>query len=270
MKRTSLFSTRLVTFVPVMLLLLCLQSCVHYYYGPNSNNIPLLKKKGGLNISAALATSSESSGCELQSSYAFTKHLGAMANFYSASGKYKFSTTNSDNWLFGGTYKQRGSGNYREGGIGYFTNVSSPNIIFEIYGGAGAGSVTNNYSFMQSSKVSAQKWFLQPSIGYTIDGSGLEFALASRFSSVRLKTTQNTVQKDNPAYSDLAEINMKTDHFFWEPGCMIRGGSKKVKFQLQYTYSKENQNHSYLTQHGIFSFGMLFSFSTAKKTIPNT
>ncbi len=183
-----------------------------------------------------------------------------MVNFYSASGGEK--TTNS-----GGSTpnsKDNGSGSYIEGGLGYFTTVNSSDVIFEVYGGVGMGSVTNNYSLGETSKVSVQKLFLQPSIGFII-GPGLEFGLASRFSSVQIKPTLNTIHPDSYDYDAVDELARHTNHFFWEPGFLIRGGSKQVKFQLQWTYSKEKGRHAYITQRGVLALGMLFTLPGSGK-----
>ncbi len=257
-------SKQILAVASLLLLMMLMQSCTHYYYGPNTNNIPLLKKSGDIKFSTAIALASESSGFELQSAGAISNHIAVMANFYSASGREKDSPFLDD--LFNSpnpvSYLENGSGSYMEGALGYFTTIGSPDIIFELYGGLGKGSITNNYSYYEISEVSAKKIFIQPSIGVIVDESNWEIALASRFSSVKLETTKNSVRSDKAAYASLIEINNHGNHFFWEPGFIIRGGLKNAKLQFQYTYSKESGEHMYRTQSNIFSLGLSFSIST--------
>ena len=268
MKRTSLLYPRLVAFIPAFLLLVSLQSCVHYYYGPNSNNIPLLKKSGDMNISAGITEASESSGFEMQSAIAAGKHVGIMVNYYSAKGKDNSSTQIWDGFTYTQTtYNESGSGQYLEGAMGYFTRINET-AIFEVYGGYGTGSITNTYSQFGSTKVSASKLFLQPSFGYSSEKGALEFAISSRFASVSLRPEEQRVVVDgHPAQEALSELRKKTSHFFWEPGFMVRGGFESMKIQLQYTHSSEGGTHNYQTQHGVFSLSLLFRFSTTKNFI---
>ena len=68
-------------FLPV---LFC--SCSHYYYVPNSQNVPLFREKNEYRFSGTLAGVEESSSKELQAAYSVTDHIGVMANFMSAKG----------------------------------------------------------------------------------------------------------------------------------------------------------------------------------------
>ena len=244
--KTRLTLKRLLTIAPVFLLMTTFQSCTHYYYGPNANNIPLLKKSGDVRASLALATAAETGGVELQSAYAISNHVGAMLNFYRAGGSEGAS---------------KGSGTYIEGGAGYFKTLSEERIVLEAYGGAGVGSISNSDSY-GSSKVAAQKMFVQPSIGFSFFDSRLEFAFACRFSHVSLKVTESTMPQTSDGLNDpIGDLKSNPNHFFIEPGFMIRSGFQKVKWQIQYTASKESRHQNYLTQPGIISIGMLFAFS---------
>ena len=78
---------RLLLYVSGVLTMLTSQSCTHYYYGPNSANVPLLEKKGDARIAAGIAGADETTGFEMQTSYAFSNHFGGMINLYKIGGK---------------------------------------------------------------------------------------------------------------------------------------------------------------------------------------
>ena len=266
MKHTSLLYTRGVASIPALLLLVSLQSCVHYYYGPNSNNIPLLKKSGDINISAGISKAPGTSGFELQTAVAAGKHIGIMANYYSSKGEDN-STLRWEGFTNPQTpYNESGSGQYLEGAIGYFTRINDI-AIFEVYGGYGTGSINNSYSQYGSTKLSASKLFLQPSLGFSLENGELEGAVSSRFARVSLTPQGPDVIDSHPAQQAQAELRKMGSHFFWEPGLMLRGGFKNIKLQLQYTHSTEGKRHIYQTQQGVLSLSVLINFSTAETPI---
>src|ERR1044071_1103820 len=83
-------------------------SCTHYYYGPNSANVPLMKKEGDGRISASIASADETTGFELQSAYALGNHFGGMFNFYHAGSREGASSATPDNTT------EKGNGRYFE------------------------------------------------------------------------------------------------------------------------------------------------------------
>ena len=145
-----------------IIFILIASGCTHHYYGPNSVNVPLLREPKNLNLAGAFSAADESSGFEFQSAYAFSKHIGGMINFYSATGSKTSSRNNSNMTL------EKGNGVLGEIGFGYFTPLKNEEWIFEIYGGAGSGRVYNQYSQGEFSKVNLAKLFIQPAIGYKI------------------------------------------------------------------------------------------------------
>lgn len=231
-------------------------SCTHYYYGPNSANVPLLQKKDDGRITASFAAADETSGFELQSAYAFTNHFGAMFNFYTAYGERKSSSSSSS--------YSKGSGTYAEVGGGYYTPLKNANKwIFETYAGAGTGSITNEYSLSEMSKVNITKLFIQPSFGYSNKKGTFQAAIASRFSSVHLNLQQfsSTINSSADNYFDLEDLKNNGNSIYWEPSLLIRAGISKLKVQAEFTSSQAFKKHIYSTQTGIISFGILFSFN---------
>ena len=247
----------------LLLITTLFSSCTHYYYGPNSGNVPLLQAKGDGRISAAIASSDETTGFELQSSYAPVNHFGVMVNLYATGGKNITGSSNGDN------INEKGGGTYAEVGGGYFTTTGvTDKWIFETYFGAGKGTITNNYRRAEKSKTGVIKFFIQPSIGFQNAKGTLQVALASRFSSVDLKVTESNMTTNNNPYdfSQVALVKNNPKHLFWEPAMIIKMGLPNAKVQLQLTPSYEFNKKDIDFQWGVFSIGIIFSFnSTLKK-----
>lgn len=233
------------------------QSCTHYYYGPNSCNVPLLEKKDDVRIAAAIASADETTGFELQTAYAFSNHFGGMFNFYWTRGEDQYNPSGSE------TY-EKGTGVYAEFGGGYFTPLhKSRNWIFETYAGGGTGAVSNTYIPTETSKVSATKIFIQPSIGYANDAGTFHAAVASRFSSVnlKLKSANVTANKNPEDYGQIQDIKADGKNIYWEPSLVLRAGFNKIMFQLQVTRSTPLKNKEYFTQSSVISLGLIFGFN---------
>src|SRR5688572_358912 len=67
-------------------LILMLSSCTHYYYMPNSQNIPLFEGRNEARLSVKAATGDEVNATEVQAAYSPVNHLGVMLNYMSARG----------------------------------------------------------------------------------------------------------------------------------------------------------------------------------------
>ena len=236
--------------VLLIALIISLTSCVHYYYAPNAHNVPLFKEKGETNIIAAISGGDEFSGIEVQFASAVTENIGVMANFITASGD-------------GGVDDQyeSGKGFLFELGAGYYKPLGQK-FVFETYGGAGFGSVKNEYSFGDS-KVKFTRFFIQPNIGFKT--RGFEVAFSARFAglnyhSVNFSSVEQSYDLDNLEY-----IKNNKFSLLFEPSLTIRGGWKGVKVQLQYVLS-ENLNNKYLAQEVMnFNIGMFIDISPKKQ-----
>lgn len=235
-----------------------LGSCTHFYYGPNSNNIPLLQKKGDGRAMAAIASSDETTGFEFQTAYAFSSHVGSMINLYTAAG-------NRETSLSSRSRVEKGSGTIGEIGVGYFTMVKgAENWIFETYAGAGSGSVNNEYGNAEKSKVNLSRVFIQPSIAYS-NGWG-DLAFSSRFSHVNFTVKQADVRSNTRQQSELLYIANNRNHLFWEPSILLRFGFRNAKVQFQVTRSLAFTTKSFSAQQYVVSTGIFFSFSRKPKT----
>jgi len=248
------------TFFTLIPALILFSSCAHYYYAPNTANVPLLKEKNDMRINAGFSGGDEFEGGDLQFAYAVSPHVGVMVNGL-VGGK-------SEEDSYGG--KQSGKGSYGEIGVGYFTAFTEKKLfVFEVYGGAGIGETHHEYGTPNvTSKVSATKFFVQPSIGYTAKKGRFELALGSRFSGVTLKVKEmsNLVHEDmNSYYEDLDYVRNRAFSMMWEPSVRVSMGSKDVKFYFSFTRSF-NLSNSLLPQEPYnASMGIRLTVNTGKK-----
>jgi len=242
------------------LLILCafdLASCTHYYYGPNSANVPLFKEKDEVRLSGAISGADETTGVELQSAYAFGKNFSGIFNFYSAGGSSETSSGSSGNSSI-----EKGNGTLTEIGLGYFKPLKTTEWIFEIYGGAGGGRVNNSYSQSERSKVGLTRLFLQPSFGYSNEKRTLEAAISVRISNVNFRVKESTVApgNNNFTYKQIEDVKTNNNIAFIEPSFLFRGGSKNIKVQFQLTSSAPLKQKLFFTQTLNTSLGIVFSF----------
>ncbi len=221
-------------------------SCSHYYYGPNSNNTPLLKEKEAkLNLQYAATTEFEA--FEVQSAAAISKHTGVMLNYITGGG--------NDNNDFFGSNGESGHAHEFEFGAGYFTPIKNTALVFETFGGMGFGAINNTHYRSELSKVKFTKYFIQPEIG--VRKNGFEFGFSSRFSFVNQTLDFSSVTSDNndDAFDDLIYLKERPGSFLWEPGIVLRAGGQKFLVQVQYTWSTNINNPEMKQEHGIFNIG---------------
>lgn len=236
-------SNSVLCYLILLLLMLSFSSCVHYYYAPNSSNVPLFKEKGEGRINGYYTEGSEISGGEVQAAYSVSNHVGLIFNTAFVSG--------SDD-SYGSNKIDRGNGSLIEGGLGYYQPLTM-NWIFETYGGFGVGQAKNEYSQGGSSKVNFTKYFIQPSLGFTI--KNLDVGIASKFSFLNMKVNGGSYanQYDN---FDLEYIEAHPNSVLWEPSIFIRFGFPELKAQLQYTPSFNLNNKDLAQELDVFSAGI--------------
>jgi len=208
-----------------LLLFWLLASCTHYYYTPNSQNVPLLQEKGESRISASYYGSEESTGFVLNSALSITDNIGLIGNFI------KGGAEESTHW---------GRGNFSELGIGYFIPTGN-NIIFECYGGFGLGNVKNHYSNDFESKMNFSRYYIQPSLGYT--SNVFEFAMSNRFCLLNYYNIQyDSELKEFHQITDIRYISNHENFILIEPAFTLRVGSEKFKIQAQLVRSIPYKN----------------------------
>lgn len=235
-------------------------SCVHYYYAPGSNNVPLFKEKNEMRIQAQYSTvgmdaiSGEGiGGFELQTAYAAGNHLGLQLNYFYAGD------SDPD---YGS-----GNGNYIEAAAGYFKPSKDKKLIFESYGGIGRGSVKSVYKseyINEYAKTSFTKFFVQPSFGFT--STYFSAALSSKFSLVKFDVKSSSLSPENNAddYKYIESFKHNKPYIWWEPGLLIRAGFKEMQLCTQITYSMHGDNAwPYCNLN--YSVGIVFPFNIKSK-----
>lgn len=235
-------------------------SCVHYYYAPGSNNVPLFKEKNEMRIQAKYSTvgldaiSLESiGGFELQTAYAVGQHVGVQLNyFYAGDSDPEYGS---------------GNGNYIEAAAGYFKLLKNNDWIFESYGGIGRGAVNSVYKtayIQESAKTSFTKFFVQPSFGFS--STYFSAAFSSKFSLVNFGVHSSSLsQQHNPDdYGYIESFKHGKSYLWWEPGVLIRAGFKEMQLCMQATYSMHG-NDAWPFCNLNYSIGLIFPFNTRSK-----
>lgn len=236
---------------------------MHYYYAPNSNNVPLFKEKGEGRLQAQFTSTAgqngtdAANGFEIQTAYALGNRSALQLNFFHAS-------ENDEEY-------GSGSGNYIEAAGGYFKPFAKNHMVFETYSGLGFGNVNNafksNYGnyVTEDAKTSITKFFVQPSIGFT--SRYFNAAFSSKFSFVNLGLKRSTLSKENNLYdyNYVESLRKGKSYFFWEPGLMLRGGFEHVQFIIQLTETLLTKDDEPISNTS-FSLGLAIPFNTNPKS----
>lgn len=231
-------------------------SCTHFYYAPNSNNVPLFKEKNEMRASVQYVETSadvdleSASGVEIQTAYAVSNNVGVQLNFMSASLRES---------------EGSGSGTYIEAAGGYFKPIGlQKKFVFETYAGIGLGGIQNHFSSeleYGDVKTSISKFFIQPSFGFTI--THFSAAFSSKFSLVTLDVKNSNLNDNSPEYKFVNSLQGGKSYFFWEPGIMLRTGFKHVQFIIQFTKNTSN-NENVLISTATVSIGAIFPITIKK------
>jgi hypothetical protein len=225
-------------YTSLLVLVIMTASCTHVYYAPNTANAPLLSEKGETRINALYSAGgvSEFSGGELQVAHAIGKNFGLMVNGMAVSRSDEIT-----DWDFNSgttaSHTEKGNGSYIEFAGGYFTTLDkSKKIVFETYGGFGAGSAKNDYDFGDYSKVNSAKIFIQPSIGYRTNY--FEMAVVPKVSFINWNIKEKRISNQgNSDAGEIVAIESKPHFVAFEPALLLRAGGKDFKAQASLSFS---------------------------------
>lgn len=230
----------------ILILLLVMSSCTHYNYVPNMHNVPLFQQKDEFHLDLSGSMGNEFSAFEVQTGFSLGNNFAIIGNGF---------FHDADREMFNDEYCR---GHLIEGGAGAFVPLKN-NMVFESYFGLGFGKIENGYDNSASSKLIFNRYFAQPSIGYTSDF--LDLALSLRFSGLRY----NDIHFDGTLYQDdqvqIQYINRNPFSILIEPAVTLRGGWEHIKFQLQFGYSENLSNPDLLQEDLNASFGIYFTIS---------
>lgn len=223
-------------------------SCSPKYYSPNTQNVPLMREQGQTNLTVAGNTNQ----VEFQGAYGITEHVAVQLN----GGLFIPKDLDNGNG---------GSGNFVEGGAGYFTPVGT-NFVFEAYGLFGFGgfenhlpsTVENHPATTGDISANIARYSIQPSFGYVT--KYFTVAVSSRISSLNY----NKISGDL-IFEDREQVNYLKENkslMLLEPALTIRGGLQKFKLQLQVGGSFNLSNNSFRQDNAFMTLGLNFNFGT--------
>lgn len=245
------------TILLIFILALTLNSCTHYYYIPNAQNVPLFREKNEFQGTLTIGGGDEVSTAEVQAAYSITDNLAVMTNFMSA----KAGEKSNNEW---------GKGNYLEGAFGYYKPFDEF-VVAEVYAGLGTSNQHHVYSTDSynngTADLSFMKYFLQPSVGLTF--RAFDIAVSTRLSRLSFYNIDNKVTMDNQALYYVDTIAKNKTSYLFEPALTIRGGWKYVKLQLQLSSSKNLTHPNLKFEDSNVSIGLHFTVANRyKKIIP--
>lgn len=235
-------------------------SCVHYYYAPASNNVPMFKEKNEVRIQAQYSSVAVDAGTldaiggfELQTAYAAGNHFGVQLNYFNAGDK------DPD---YGS-----GRGNYIEAAAGYFKPSKNKYWVLESYGGIGRGTVKSIYKngyIDETAKTSFTKFFVQPSLGFS--STYFSAAFSSKISLVNFGVQSSTLTQEHQPedYAYMESFRNNKSYIWWEPGLLIRAGFKDVQACTQITYSLHGDDALPFCNFN-YSIGIVFPFKIKSK-----
>lgn len=228
----------------VIAICLCLFSigCSPKFYTPNTQNTPMLQRQGQANASVA----GNGNQVELQGAYAATDHIGVQLN----GGLFIPKDTDDGNG---------GSGNFIELGVGYYTSLSDK-ISFETYGLFGTGSFENhlpttlgtNPETLGEIEATLTRIGIQPGINYQSRSFGI--GLSSRLSQLSYSDVKGDLifgGKDQVQYLEDNNSNLLI-----EPALTLRGGTERLKVQLQIIASMNTTTSDFRQDDGTMTIGL--------------
>ncbi len=227
---------------------LIITECTPYYYAPNMHNVPLFQGKNEFRLDFSGSTGQEYSGYEVQTAIAPTDNFGIMLNGF----KVKKEDNYDNRW---------GKGYLIEGAIGTFLPVDK-HSIFEFYGGMGYGSVENGYNDQSSSILNFNRFFIQPSIGFT--SNYFDMAISSKLCGLKYNNIKLHGNIESDDLENITYINQHPFSILFEPAFTLRCGWKYLKIQFQMGFSKNLSNPELKQEKLNMNLGLYLNFKSGK------
>lgn len=232
--------------LPLSLVAVIMGACSPLYYSPNTQNVPMLKEKGEV----AVNVTGNTTRFELQGAYAVSDNQAAMFNLGVFPRK-------------GSTTANGGSGNFIEGGYGYYKPLSN-DWRFETFGLLGFGSLENHFPSTVTShpntdgKITANlfKIGIQPAIGY--NHKNFNFIISTRLSSLNYSNIQGNLfynGMNQQSFLESAKSNL-----LFEPAITLRAGGENIKFQAQYIWSYNMTRGDLNMNKNVLTLGFAMKF----------
>ncbi len=228
-----------------IVLSLAISSCTPTFYMPDTQNVPLLSAKKQTHIAGA----GNGDMINLQVAHATGDNFGVMLNGALVPDKVDENGNG-------------GKGSYVELGGGYFTPLSD-NLLFEVYGLAGFGSMRNVNASSANSNPGTTGVFesnitrisLQPALGFT--SKYFSAAVSGRIASLNYMNPKGSLVWEGE--EQVAKISQKSNYLLMEPALTLRAGLPKVKVQYQLIGSFNLTNKDFPQQTSSSSLGLVLS-----------
>lgn len=232
--------------LPIIAIVIVAFGCSPKYYSPNTQNVPLLSKKGEIDLSLA----GNGNQVEFQGAFAAGEHFALQAN----GGL--FVPEDLDNG-------DGGSGKFIELGGGYYTPVAE-RFVFEVYGLLGSGSVENNLRSRATTNpatsgnitASLFRAGIQPNFGFK--SKYFTAAISSRIAHLTYSKIDGDLIFEGANQEDYLRDN--NSNLLVEPALTLKGGLERIKFQLQIGHSFNLSNENFRQDHTYATIGLNFKF----------
>lgn len=219
--------------------------CSPIYYGPNTQNVPLLSHAGEYNVSV----SGNEDLLELQGSVSPVNHLGLQLN-----GSWYIPNTSDSS--------DRGAGYFTDAGIGYYV-AFGPNdiLVFETYAIGGIGGVRNTFSPRYGGNTfgtlysNAGRYGIQPVFG--VKWKYVDAAVSTRLVGLSYFNTTGNLVFDG--MNQRTYLNQNRHSFLVEPAVTVRAGVDFLKAQVQLSGSFNINNPNFYQRESMLSIGLVFS-----------
>lgn len=236
--------TRFYLFYLLAATLLLNGACTHYFYAPNTLQTPFMQKQHDTRVSLGMISGNEFSGYELHAAYSPLKYTALMVNHFWVSGSSGELVDNGES----------GEGQMSEIALGAYYPMSEY-ATFSLYGGWGAGWVTNTYDLDVSAHLKFQRRFIQPTVAFQLKWA--RFGAAFRFNQLRYVKGDVDVEVGEPDLTIIRNIERASPLFVPEAGLSCGFGHKAfwADFNLNICNLRNRTDYHFAYS----TFGMSFS-----------
>ncbi|MGI9158620.1 MAG: hypothetical protein ACR2K1_02585 [Saprospiraceae bacterium] len=206
-----------------ILFLLPFFACTHYYYAPNSLQIPTLREQHDATVTACGVLGDEFRGWELQAAYSPLPYTMLQFTHFNVQG--------DPSTAFSGMEGQDGQGRLTEGALGFYV-PTGPTGVFSCSAGLGSGAVNNYYGDQVQSKLNFRRLYIQPAIGF--EGEIFRGGLAGRL--VRLSYLNGAIDARIPTedFDAIQRIEYNAPLLFPEFAAWLGAGFRPIFVQAQF------------------------------------
>jgi len=226
-----------------VLLLICitLTGCSPIYYAPNTQNVPVINKKGQTDLYFGTNGSESTDGFELQSAYGLTDKIALQLNA---------------DWIKASEGTSNGSGNFVEFGPGYYKNLSN-HFVFETYGLLGFGRLKyeENNSGLEKINANFFRFGLQPSISF--NSKYFVASVSTRLANLKYNSVSGN-------YYDVDYLKDNNSMWLIEPAFTLQAGAENVKLFLQFQLSENLTNPLFYQDYSLISIGCKIKINPKK------